>query len=324
MNSNTFSHFSTVHLFETAGTRLLFPGLNHVPEGCHGYVRSTLRRNTCHQVAIGERSLNDPVPFRDYPDGVLSDTARLIATPYETEMLVIGCRNTLNESGYGVRVAGRWIFRSGESLPGDATVAVEIRPEGLRFEPLETIRARHHDAVVGLPLVTNGKPHGRPFFVAHCSDVAHTYAVHPKGMIGPSARAWLDLEDTWHRLRDEGAPEDTFFREMEAVAARHGVQESSGLLHSIIAQTIAGEILLVGVCGGLHSIAFFLAQTLKVRHAVLLDNGGSVGWMYLPRRAHQPVMLIAGPNWRPKGTAFLLIPTKGFLHPAMHPLLGVG
>ena len=321
MNSNTFSHFSIVKLFDTSGARLVFPGITNVPDGCHGYVRSTLRRETCHQVLIGERTLNDQLPFRDYPDQVLSDSNSLLSPPFEAEMLVISCRNTLNESGYGVRVAGKWIFRSGEPLPEEKTVAVEISPEGLRFKPLGAIRAGHHDAVVGLPLVSDGKPHERQFFVAHCSDVSHSYEVHPNGMIGPSPPAWQELEDTWHRLRDEEAPEDIFFREMEAVALRHGAQESSGLLHSIIAETLAGEILLVAVCGSLHNVALFLAQTLKVRNAVLLDNGGSVGWIYHPKRAHQPVMLLAGPNWRPRGTVFMLIPTKGFLQPAMHPLV---
>jgi hypothetical protein len=109
---------------------------------------------------------------------------------------------------------------------------------------------------------------------------------------------------------------------MEDEAQRLAVSPSYDLLHSVLAQRFDGAVVAFAITGALTDIASELAQRWDVQHAVLLDNGGSVGWQALIPGAEAPKLLVAGPNYRPKGTAFMQFDIGDFLQPQSHPLLG--
>jgi len=59
-------------------------------------------------------------------------------------------------------------------------------------------------------------------------------------------------------------------------------------------------------------------MALGIYNAIVLDNGGSVGWLYWPGNGVKPILLVAGPNHRPAGTVFLDLPSGGFPQPQAH------
>jgi hypothetical protein len=186
------------------------------------------------------------------------------------------------------------------------------------------------DLVTGIPLVVDSKPKSRAFFLAHCSDVAHVFATHPGGLIGPSQNPnpdcrraenqalWTELSQTWQEGLDRDLTESDLAQVMEAVGQRHVAAPSYNLLHSMLAVDREGCVMSFALTGSLDGIARHLARRWGVRDAVLLDNGGSVGWWSRSPGSEEAVLLVAGPNYRPRGTVFLDFEIDQFLQPLAH------
>jgi hypothetical protein len=96
---------------------------------------------------------------------------------------------------------------------------------------------------------------------------------------------------------------------------------SRNLLHSVIAQRQNGKLVAFAVTGALTDIAKELAKNWQIRHAILLDNGGSVGWRTLLAQRKEDTLLVAGPNHRSPGLVFLDLWIEDFPHPCQHPAL---
>ena len=246
----------------------------------------------------------------------------LVAPPFDHWAVVISARNTLNEWGYQMRLDRQWHRRYGDAeiveLVAGASVWRRPASELVRLDEGDD----DADLVTGIPLVINGAPSSREFLVACCSDVSHVFDVDPKGTswsLRPRLeRAVQSLADS----KDQGLVESSFAAQMEAAANRLGVAPSRHLLHSIIAQSDDGLVVALAINGGLAEIAAELAQRWNVRHALLLDNSGSVAWQLLVPGADTLKTLVSAPNYRPKGTSFMVIDLEDFPHAQTHPALG--
>jgi hypothetical protein len=344
------STFSVLALGAKVPGHVLFAGRVHWPVSTAGYVRSAARARLAAGTesgaagtasgaagtasgaagtasgaagtASGAYQPERKLPWRDYDaSALLAAPDALVAAPYERHGVVIGARNTLNEWGYQLRLGQDWIRRYGDRAIDPGWPVVELSGADTRLVRLSEAGAAA-DLVTGIPLVAAGRPSPRPFLVASCSDVAHTFDVNPRGLRGPSADAWLRLSNLWQELKDQQLADADLAARMEAEAVRLSVAPSHDLLHSVLAQRFDGVLVAFAITGALAGIASELADRWDVQHAVLLDNGGSVGWQALIPGAEAPKLLVAGPNYRPKGTAFLQFDLGEFLQPQGHPLLG--
>lgn len=311
----SFSHYSILTCDPESHATLLFPGRPHIPHGSVGYVRS--RQRAAEAVTHSASETQSSLPWRDYPHSVLTDSEQLARELDHAEGMLISARNVLNEFGYRARLSGSWLGRAGDRTLDSSWPVISIS-DHICMRSLAEAEASDEDILTGVPLVRDGQPCGRNFFLAHCSDVAHTYEVHPEGTLGPSTEAWRALGDCWEDGNRECLDEDEYAARLEQVAARFGAGPSRKLLHSLIGIDYDGVIHIVAITGALDDIARELVDRFRMRHAILLDNGGSVGWLYRPGPHQHARLLVAGPNRRPAGTVFLSITTDGFPHPTEH------
>jgi hypothetical protein len=238
--------------------------------------------------------------------------------PFEDDLLIVGCRNVLNEWGHQVRLEGEWWRRGGDSPVANSWPVLATFPEGIQFVRAADAGAIDADILTGLPLVIDGCPVDLDFLIANCSDVAHVFEVHPQGLLGPSAEAWFELSNVWQTAHDEGGDDVDVVAAVLAAARKHGVTSNGQNLHSIIAQTREGATFAFAISGTLESIAGHLVSRWQVANAILLDNGGSVGWFYYAKGGDCAALLVGGANRRENGTAFLAVQTHGFPQPRMH------
>ncbi|MGK7925361.1 MAG: hypothetical protein AB4290_08955 [Spirulina sp.] len=323
--SPTFSTFSVLKLGSRVAGKIYFLGKDALLDTA-GYVRSRLRADRSPSVKQQVKSVYDPLPWRDYPDTARIGIERLIDAINQEgghlascNHIIISARNTINEWGYQVRMQGKWYRRIGdEKTPPDWPV-VAISDRQVRLCPFA--EAKEEDLVTGIPLAIESKPVSRTFLVANCSDVAHNFDVDPKGRRGPSATAWQALSECWQRAKDEGVPDYVLEQRMDRLANYYEVEQSRHLLHSIIAQRQNGDLLVFATTGALTNIARAIAGEYRVQNAILLDNGGSVGWHSLMGNNEQPTLLVSGPNYRPRGLVFLDLWLDEFVHPKEHRLL---
>lgn len=325
------STYTVLRLGASPRCQVRFPGRHCLPEGgTLGYVRSPSR--VALTATLGQ--VHDALPWRDYPKEVLTPVATLLkGQDRDHGQVLIGARNTLNEFGYRARIDGLWWGRRGDPpLPPDWPVLV-LAPGGLSLEPLSKAEGSAADLVTGIPLVVGSKPKSRAFFLAHCSDVAHVFAAHPSGLIGPSRNTnpesrraenqalWTELSQAWQEGLDRKLSEADVAQVMAEVGERRAAAPSRNLLHSMIAVDREGCVMSFALTGSLDGIAAHLARHWGVRDAVLLDNGGSVGWWSRSPGNEEAVLLVAGPNYRPQGTAFLDFRIDQFLQPLAHAAL---
>jgi hypothetical protein len=312
----TLSSYSVADLGHGVRGTLDFLGRHALPAGSAGFVRSEARAR-----AAVTQSAQPALPWRDYPAYILTSHTRILTRPYEEDFLLVGCRNVLNEWGYQVRLLGRWWRRGGDPAVDDRWPVLATLPDGVRFLRAADADKTAADILTGLPLVIRGRASSLNFLIANCSDVAHVFEVHPEGLLGPSAEAWHELSNLWQTARDEGRDESELAATMLAAARRLGVEPNRDNLHSMIAETRDGSVFVFAISGALDSIARHLVKRWKVFNAILLDNGGSVGWFYCPKGGNKPAFLLAGPNHRENGTAFLALETHGFPRPRGHACL---
>ncbi len=314
----TISSYSIADFGRRIRGKLHFPHSGALPSGSVGYVRSAARALASAQVRGGKHQIDTPLPWRDYPAEVLTASSDVLETPFHEDYLLLGCRNVLNEWGYQVRLDGTWWRRAGDQPVDERWPVLAMLPEGVRFLPAAESRQIGADLLTGLPVVIDGVASETDFLIANCSDVAHVFEVHPGGLIGPSPAAWLELTNAWQAAHSENLPHPEFAALMLAIARKYGVTASRHTLHSLIAEAQDGTLRAFALNGSLKAIAQHLVQRWKVTNAILLDNGGSVGWFYCPRDRSTPTLLVGGPNRRDSGTAFLSLETRGFPQPRMH------
>jgi predicted NBD/HSP70 family sugar kinase len=330
----SFSAFTVLQLGKKVSGRVYFPGRDSLPHtGTAGYVRSHLQASQAWKVVSYEvekekkMSIYSPLPWRDYDeDSVLTPIDVLIqqiTSNDERESktrnhIIISARNTINEWRYQIRMDGKWYRRLDDSEIDQDWPVIEISDQKVCLLPYKEA-SKETDLVTGIPLVIDGKPVSRTFLIANCSDIAHIYEVNPQGRLSSSATAWRELSECWKRAKDRGVEDYEIEQRMNKIANCYvGVQESRNLLHSIMAVRHDGELIAFAITGGLSDIAKELATKHQVRHAVLLDNGGSVGWHTLLEGKNDRVLLVASPNYRPRGMVFIDFWVEGFVHPREH------
>lgn len=312
------SYYSVADFGRQPRGQFHFPGRGALPHASVGYVRSEARARASAFVRDGRQDVAAPLPWRDYPPETLTLAESVLDVPFRDDLFLLGCRNVLNEWGHQLRLAGTWWRRAGDSPVDDRWPVVAMLEDGARFLPAGDAEATGADLLTGVPLVIGGAPSGRPFLIANCSDVAHMFEVHPTGLVGPSAAAWLELSNAWEAGHQEGVRDSELAASLLAIAQRHGAAPSNRYLHSVLAETVDGRLLAFALTGSLEEIAVHLAGQCNVSNAILLDNGGSVGWFYCPKAAPRPTLLVGSPNRRDRGTAFLSLETRGFPQATVH------
>lgn len=313
----SFTQFALFDLPAGTPVRAYFPGAAAVSDATYGYVRSSVRAE--HIAAARKEKPRLDVPWRDYGMDVRCAADVLARSEGQKHTMFIGARNVLNEFGFRLRLNGFWFGRAGDPPLDSCWPVVALAESGPSFHRLGSL-PEASDILTGLPLVIDGRPVSRSFVVANCSDPAHAYEVHPKGLIGPSAEAWHDLADAWEVGKQNGLDDEAIFARIEAVAERHRAKPSRNILHSVLGGRVDGSVLCAAITGSLTDIASGLVA-LGIEQAIVLDNGGSVGWYYCPEGRAEPVVVVAGPNHRPSGTVFIAFDLGSFPQPVSHPLL---
>lgn len=284
----------------------------------YGYVRSSVRAKRIATARNEEPRLD--LPWRDYGSDVRCPADVLARSEGRKHSMFLGARNVLNEFGFRLRLNGSWFGRAGDPPVDPCWPVAALGHSGVSFPRLGSL-PNEPDILTGLPLVIDGTPVSRSLVVANCSDPAHAYEVHPKGLIGPSAQAWHDLADAWEVGKHHGLDDEAIYQRIEAIAQRHRAKPSCNILHSVLGGRADGSVLCAAITGSLTEIASRLVA-LGIEQAIVLDNGGSVGWYYCPEGGAEPVVVVAGPNHRPSGTAFIAFDLGRFPQPVSHPLLG--
>lgn len=303
------SHASVIELPGTTPSRVFFPGRDvwQGLGGSFGFVRSTLRIQGSWRHRIG--SIPGPLPWRDYPDEVLTNRSEVRFETGSGFQLTISARNCCNEFGSQCRLGGIWYGRVGDpELPPFwpvLGVGTGRQAEQLCVQSLERAIATDADLVTGLPVVIDCKPVSREFLIANASDVAHVFRVDPLQRFGPPAPAWQELTDGWVSGKAQHWSDQKLAASLQAIADRHGAERSDRLLHSIVGQRENGSIIVFGIHGALDQIAIWLAERWNVTNAIVLDNSGSVGWSYREPGDVSERLLLAGPNQRSRGSVFL-------------------
>lgn len=312
-----FAHFALLDIPAGTPARAHFPGAEAATTSSYGYVRSSARSERIAAARNEEPRVE--LPWRDYGSGVRYAADLLARREGRRHSIFVGARNVLNEFGFRLRFHGLWFGRAGDPPLDPGWPVAALGEGGVSFHSLGRL-PEELDALTGLPLVIDGRPVSRSFVVANCSDPAHAYEVHPKGLIGPSAQAWHDLANAWEVGKQDGVDDETLYRRLDAVAQCHGAKPSRNLLHCVLGRRSNGSVLCAAITGALTGIASTLAA-LGVEQAIVLDNGGSVGWYYCPEAGATPVVVVAGPNHRPTGTAFIEFDLGSFPQPVSHPVL---
>lgn len=284
-------------------------------------MRSDARARRSARVREGQQSPDAALPWRDYGENVLTPSAEVLERPFDDDYLFVSCRNVLNEWGYQIRLGGTWWRRADDEAVDDRWPVLAMLSGGIRFLLRSDAERFEGDLLTGVPVVIDGHPAGTDFLIASSSDVTHVFDVHPRGLRGRSSQAWLRLSNAWQEARDAGLTESEHAASLRAIAEAHGVGPGGDRLHSLVAETRDGRLLAVALTGSLPEIARHLVERWSVAHAILLDNGGSVGWFFCPKGRDSATLLVGGPNRRESGTAFMSLRTRGFLQPRTHECL---
>lgn len=228
-------------------------------------------------------------------------------------LLAVSCRNVLANARCGAWVRGQtasFITIAGES-PQRAQRPYHVlglKKQGLAMEEF----LPHRDAVASFDWMISGVPvwwDGEPVFpriLTEASDPAHVFKLprggHPLATEQTAAR-WRRLEERFRSLID--SPREHAFAEM--LKETVGLEREDDYLHNVIGITPDGQLRVLVANGRLESLGDQMAAS-GVRRALMVDNGGSSTVFFFPDGFRQKyIQLVAGLNYRPSGTAFLVL-----------------
>lgn len=228
-------------------------------------------------------------------------------------VLTISCRNVLANPRCGAWVRGR--------TPSFLCVTNEDPSRSLRpyhvlgfkhgrfvldeLFPDSGALADYEWALSGVPIYWNGEPI-RDRMIAETSDFSHIYALprggHPDATERSVAR--------WRQLHDR-ALEVLYAERRDAAGAllelTTDLPVETTYLHNCAGVTEDGRLIVIVANGGLERLGRALAACGAAR-AIVLDNGGSSSVSYYPNGCENAgVQLIAAPNFRAAGTAYMAI-----------------
>jgi hypothetical protein len=231
--------------------------------------------------------------------------------PSDSSILAISCRNVLANLR-----CGAWIKGLTDSL---LTVQNEDSSKSLRPYHFLAFRDGRFSieeafaessflkdcdwAVSGVPVFWDGEDVWERMLV-ESSDFSHLFHL-PRG-VDPSATN--DSVARWRELLKLAC--DCLYLP-RADAARILCEATSNLplqnsyLHNCAGVTAEGELIVMMANGNLEHIGRKLAE-LGATRAIVLDNGGSSSAFYFPSiDVDSGIQLMAAPNFRPAGTAYL-------------------
>lgn len=164
-------------------------------------------------------------------------------------------------------------------------------------------------AISGVPIYWDGEDVADRM-LAEMADFSHLFKL-PRG-VDPSVTP--ESIERWRFLREVVKqclylPRAEAARRFREVTAGLAVQRT--YLHNCAGVTDDGKLIVVIANASLTEIAAKLAD-LGARRAIVLDNGGSSSVFYFRNTDVQAgIQLVAGPNFRPAGTAYLFAVLKG-------------
>lgn len=320
--SPRIAHFSLASIPRETPMRVLFEGRNWLPAESKGYLRAASSVGGSWLDIKGNAPIAADIPCRDYPDDVLVERDDIRPFGETAHHLILSARNCLNEYGSQVCIEGTWYRRSGDRpILGDWPV-LQCTKAGAQFVRASDADESTGDILTGLPLVIEqGQPVSDDFLVANCSDIAHSFSVHPTGMFGPPPPAWQELSDAFVAGKSACLGDAGLADSLRVIAARHGAKRTTKLLHSVVAQLLNDDLLFVAATGSLLSVSRLLARSFQAKSAFVLENSGSVGWAYAPPNNAPEKVLVGASNRRDAGTVFLAFDAGRFVDTLPHPLL---
>lgn len=160
-------------------------------------------------------------------------------------------------------------------------------------------------AVTGQPLLWDGQLSTLESLAARSYDLRHVYRLNwESNRHAPRmADAHADLmQQLIERL--ETSVEDRAAAISNA-AARHGLKEQDGYLHSSLGMRLNGDLILLAHHGSLREVSAVQKEAGATR-AILLDNGGSVGYILFRESSPEPITLMSSSYFRSRGHATLV------------------
>ena len=316
------SHLTLASVPQDTPVSVLFEGRRFWPDNSRGYLRAKQSVSGGWLDTCGNPPAPAEIPCRDYPDEVL--TERDVVRPFgvDAHHLLLSARNCLNEFGSQVRIDGRWYRRAGDGpVPGNWPV-LDCAGGVASMMRAEEVDATAGDSVTGLPLIIErATPVLDDFLIANCSDAAHNFAVHPEGIFGPPPPAWQQLSEAFVAGKAAGQSDTRLADQLRNIAAAHGAERTTRLLHAVVAQLPNDDLLFVAATGSLLSISRMLANSFQAKAAFVLENSGSIGWAYAPPDNAPERVLVGASNRRDSGTVFLAFDAGRFVDTLPHPLL---
>lgn len=316
------AHLTLASVPQDTPARVLFRGHANWPDSSRGYLRAIQSVPGGWLDSCGNPPAPGDIPCRDYPDEVLTERDDVRPFGVGAHHLLLSARNCLNEYGSQVRIDGRWYRRAGDGpIPGNWPV-LDCTGGAAFMRRAGDVNANAGDVVTGLPLIIErATPVSDDFLIANCSDAAHNFAVHPRGIFGPPPPAWQKLSEGFVVGKAAGLSDARLADQLRSIAVAHGAERTTRLLHAVVAQLPNDDLLFVAATGSLGCISRLLAGSFQAKAAFVLENSGSVGWAYAPPDNAPEKVLVGAANRRDAGTVFLAFDAGQFVDTLPHPLL---
>ena len=159
--------------------------------------------------------------------------------------------------------------------------------------------------VTGVPVWWDGEPVFQRI-LTEAADPSHVFHL-PRGHHPLATKETISRWQRLHRrfLDLVNSPLDEAFREMRKSAL--GLKRENNYLHNVVGVTADGRLRVLVGNGRLERLGKRIAEC-GVKRAIVVDNGGSTSVFYFPRGfRHRAIQLVAAPNYRPMGTALLIV-----------------
>ncbi|MBK8656844.1 MAG: hypothetical protein IPN20_23745 [Haliscomenobacter sp.] len=248
----------------------------------------------------------------------LEKERRLINT--EQPLLLISCRNVLANPrciGYLNRSnSGKLISVEEEIFNADRPYFIfgesqnKLVLDELRIPDSHEVKAPYDWFISGVPVLWKGLNQNELFknLVTEATDYSHVWKIprgnHPEAN-DETRKNWDTLrhifKKTIIRSREEA------FLELVKYAEEHHLQREENYFHNLIGVNESGHLIQYAAKGKLEDLGKNMRH-YGVEKAIMVDNSGSVATFFYPKGVNGPSkQLIGTPNYRPSGTAFLVI-----------------